>query len=180
MKHVSILVLSAVLGFANVSLADSTHTTSGGDVTVTATGGAGGAGGRSDANAIGFGGNASNRTDVDTNVQNANVSGYFVETNVAAPDVKGMGKELQKHASSAAEVRGQSSDGETPCGDVSGISAQSGIFGGAFAVPSVACQTFRHEKLQDLYGDRASVKAEAVLFWFPGFLVRLVTYPISH
>lgn len=172
-------------------------------------GGAGGSS-HSDATGVGIGGGADVdvRTSVDTDVRNSANSGSFSgassnqrqgqeqgqeqsnsqgisafngnTTTVEAPDVKGMGKALAQHASSAAEVRGQSSDGETPCGDVSGISAQSGLFGGAFAVPSVACQTFRHEKLQDLYGDRASAKAEAVLFWFPGFLVRLVTYPISH
>lgn len=222
MKHVSVFVLAAILGIAQVGRADSTHTTtSGGDVNVTANGGNGGSasanGGSSrsdsDATGIGFGGSASNRTDVDTDVKNTNVntavsgassnqkqgqgqfqgqdqgqnqgiSAFNGNTTIVNPnvktDVKFDSRDLRDHASSAPEARGASSDGETPCGDVSGVSAQGGLFGGGFAMPSVACQTYRHEVLQDKYGDRASAVAETVLFWFPGTLVRIVTYPISH
>lgn len=176
-KTGAMIVLAGALALAPAAFADSTHTTtSGGDVNVTATGGAGGAGGRADADAtgIGFGGSASNRNDVDTSVKtdvdvrNSANSGSFSgassnqkqgqeqgisafngnTTTVEAPDVKGMGKELAKHASSAAEVRSGSAPDMSPCGDSTGLSAQAGVLGGGFATVSETCRAFRLQVLE--------------------------------
>lgn len=226
MKRVSVFVLAALLGFAQVGRAGDNHDTTSGDVTVTATGGAGGAGGRADSDAVAFGGNASNRNDVDTNVktnvdtdvrnsansgsfsgassnqkqgqgqfqgqgqsseqgQNQGISAFNGNTTtVEAPDVKAMGKELAKHASSSAEVRSDSKGGDSPCGDSTGLSAQAGLGGAGFATTSETCKAFRLQRLQatDTEGSVSTTLAGITYYvgWFPRTVLHVATFGVLN
>lgn len=217
MKRVSVFVLAALLGFANVAGAtnpvvdDSIHNSA------SATGGAGG---RADADAVGvgFGGDASNKTNVDTDVntkvntdvRNSANSGSFSgassnqkqgqgqdqgqaqginafngnTTTVEAPNVKGMGKELAKHASSSAEVRSDSKGGDSPCGDSTGLSAQAGLGGAGFATTSETCKAFRLQRLQatDTTGSVSTTLASITYYvgWFPRTVLHVATFGVLN
>lgn len=99
-------------------------------------------------------------------------------TTVEAPDVKGMGKELAKHASSAAEVRSSSSAQISPCGDASGLSAQAGLFGGALATVPETCRAARLQALETVDNGSFSTTLAQVTYyggWFPRFMLHIVT-----
>lgn len=196
MKRVNVFVIAALLGFANV--AGATNPVVDDSIHNSATGGSATAnGGRSDSDAT-----AVNQTDVD--VRNSANSGSFSgassnqkqsqgqgqdqaqgisafngnTTTVEAPDVKGMGKELAKHASSAAEVRSDSKTGDSPCGDSTGLSAQAGLGGAGFATTSETCKAFRLQRLEA--GDPAAVSTTlAEITYFVGWLPRTVLHVAS-
>jgi hypothetical protein len=212
MKHVNVYLLAALLGVASPAFA--TNNGVGNECQGNScgaqggAGGAGGAGGHADATAVGVGGSASNRTDVDVDASTrssaTSVSGASSRqgqlqgqqqgqeqsnsqgisafngntTTVEAPDVKGMGKELAKHASSSAEVRSDSKGGDSPCGDSTGLSAQAGLGGAGFATTSETCKAFRLQRLQAT--DNGSVSTTlAQITYFVGFPFRLVLHVAS-
>lgn len=194
MKHVNVFVLAALLGLANVAgatnpIADS-HDNNSVNATATANGGKADA----DATGVGFGGDASNKTDVRNSAKQGqsqtseNYQGINIDTNVEAPDVKGMGRELAKHASSAAEVRSDSKTDMSPCGDSTGLSAQAGVLGGGFATVSETCRAFRLQVLEARTTTPATEDTDAVvpvatrlaeISYFVGWFPRLVLHVAS-
>jgi hypothetical protein len=71
-----------------------------------------------------------------------------------------------KVAASAGDVRGESAAAESPCGDVSSVSAQGGLFGGGVARPTFTCHVARHLYFQQRFAGEPSAKLESVVFWF--------------
>lgn len=220
MKHVNVYLLAALLGVASPAFA--TNNGVGNECQGNScgaqggAGGAGGAGGHADATAVGVGGSASNRTDVDVDAStrssatSGSVSGASSRqgqlqgqqqgqeqsnsqgisafngntTTVEAPDVKGMGKELAKHASSAAEVRSDSKGGDSPCGDSTGLSAQAGLGGAGFATTSETCKAFRLQRLQatDSTGSVSTTLAGITYYvgWFPRTVLHVASFGILN
>lgn len=191
MKHINILVLAALLGAASVAMAnpplvdDSIHNSANG-------------------------GSASNHTDVDVNtsVHNSATAGSASSarqdqgqvqgqsekqgqaqgisafngntTTVEAPDVKGMGKELAKHADSAARSESSSSAQMSPCGDATGLSAQAGLGGVGFATTSETCKAFRLQVLEAMSEKGAPVSTTlAEITYFVGWPFRTVLHVAS-
>lgn len=98
-------------------------------------------------------------------------------TTVEAPDVKGMGKELAKHADSAARSQALSGGNVTPCGDVQGAAGQGGLFGFSIGTVSETCKAFRLQQLEALNAERKSVPFSTRLAetsYYVAFLPRLV------
>jgi hypothetical protein len=98
-------------------------------------------------------------------------------TTVEAPDVKGMGKELAKHADEAARSQALSGGNITPCGDVQGAAGQGGLFGFSVGTVSETCKAFRLQQLEALNAERKSVPYSTRLAeteYYVAFLPRLV------
>jgi hypothetical protein len=182
MKRVSMFVLAAVLGFAPISHANSEHDTSG-DVTVSAQGGAGGHA-SAESTAVGVGGNASNRTEVDVHNtanqfqeqgqdqgQNQGIDAFNNNKTVVNPDVH-VKYDGRTHAESAPESRGMTTGSDTTvCGAVGGASAQTGVFGGGISSESFACLATKHSVYQAAGHSKFDSVVENVAWYFPPFLV---------
>lgn len=84
-------------------------------------------------------------------------------------------KAAERHAESAADVRGSSAAAESPCGDTTGVSAQTGVAGGALSTVSETCRAYRLQILQAQSPDSMSTKLAAVVHYV-GFLPRLILH----
>lgn len=95
-----------------------------------------------------------------------------LETQVDAPDVKGMGKELARRASGAPEARGMTTGSDsTVCGAVGGASVQTGVFGGGISSESFACLAHKHSLYQAGNYGNFDLAVENVSWYFPPFLI---------
>jgi hypothetical protein len=104
-------------------------------------------------------------------------------TTVEAPDVKGMGSELAKHADSAGDVRSNSNPATSPCGDSTGLSGQVGVAGGGLATVTETCRAFRLQMLETVSPDSYSTKlAEITHFvgWFPRMLLHVASFGVLN
>lgn len=104
-------------------------------------------------------------------------------TIVEAPDMKGMGSELAKHAASAGDVRSHSNPEISPCGDSSGLSGQVGVAGGGLATVTETCRAYRLEVLTKVSPDATSTKlARFTHFvgWLPRTLLHVASFGVLN
>jgi hypothetical protein len=83
-----------------------------------------------------------------------------------------VGEGLKHRASGAAESRSASIPLDHPCGDSTGLSAQTGIAGGSLSTVSEACRAFRVEEYGRRSTNRARKFAVETAYWL-GFPTRL-------
>lgn len=170
----SIIVLTAGMALAS---GNSNNSNNGGDTTATSgstaiagggTGGTGGAGGRADAelNAIvqQYGGSLKSETSVDASSRNTVVQGQDQKSTVVnapvdveiyeAENVAGAAKEARKgterHAETAPNATGYTVGGQTPCGDVTGLSGQVGAGGAGLSTITEPCRQYRLMALEEI------------------------------
>jgi len=120
---------------------------------------------------------------VDSHVSNTQAQYQGITTTVEAPDVKGMGSELAKHADSAGDVRSNSNPATSPCGDSTGLSGQVGVAGGGLATVTETCRAFRLQMLETVSPDSYSTKlAEITHFvgWFPRMLLHVASFGVLN
>ena len=99
-------------------------------------------------------------------------------TTVEAPDVKGMGSELAKHAETAGDVRSMSNPDVSPCGDSTGLSGQVGVAGGGLATVTETCRAYRLEVLNKVAPESTATKLARITH-FVGWLPRTVLHVAS-
>ena len=158
-------------------------------------GGNGGNGGVGNGgNGFGFGGSANSESESTSVAIQGQAQGQFQgqdqgqaqgisafngnTTTVEAPDVKGMGSELAKHAESAGDVRSNSNPEVSPCGDSTGLSGQVGVAGGGLATVTETCRAYRLEVLTKVSPDTMSTKL-ARFTHFAGWLPRTLLHVAS-
>lgn len=78
--------------------------------------------------------------------------------------VEAVGQPLHR-AEGAASVRGYSIPSAGPCGEVTGLSAQTGIAGGALSTVPEACRAFRVDEYERLSRSRARMWAVRLVYW---------------
>ena len=104
-------------------------------------------------------------------------------TTVEAPDVKGMGSELAKHAESAGDVRSNSNPEVSPCGDSTGLSGQVGVAGGGLATVTETCRAYRLEVLTKVSPDTMSTKLARITHfagWLPRTLLHVASFGVLN
>jgi hypothetical protein len=82
------------------------------------------------------------------------------------------------HAESAPSSGAMSGEGKTPCGDASGLSAQTGLAGGGLATITETCRAYRLQRLQASKPDAISTKLAAITHyagWFPRLLLHVAS-----
>lgn len=104
-------------------------------------------------------------------------------TTVEAPDVKGMGSELAKHAESAGDVRSNSNPEVSPCGDSTGLSGQVGVAGGGLATVTETCRAYRLEVLTKVSPETMSTKLARITHfvgWLPRTLLHVASFGVLN
>ncbi len=109
-------------------------------------------------------------SDDDTTIVDANPS----------EGLKELGKEqrraAERHAESAADVRATSMPNNTPCGDTTGLSAQTGVAGGSLATVPEVCRAYRLQLLRSSEDERSFSTTLATITHYAGWFPRLVLH----
>lgn len=82
------------------------------------------------------------------------------------------------HAERAPRAVAMTVGGETPCGDITGASGQTGLAGGGFSTITESCRAFRLLILQDLAGDHRTTKL-ATFTHYAGWLPRTILHILT-
>jgi len=86
--------------------------------------------------------------------------------------------ELKNQAQTASDANSFSNPGKTPCGDSSGLSAQTGVAGGGLATIPETCRAYRLQRLQASAPDDLSTKLATITHlagWFPRLLLHVAS-----
>ena len=91
--------------------------------------------------------------------------------------------ELLNHAESAPAASSFSEAAESPCGDATGMSGQTGIVGGGIGTITETCRAYRLQRLQAGEPEALSTKLAAITHfagWFPRFLLHVASFGVLN